>query len=124
MDDDQTEDPTKLARRDDPVSSKMAAETVVERGVTEAHRKLIYAYLRQCGVGMTSNELASVIGLRGDKIQKRMAELEREGLVIRGPVRSCRCGLPAHEWRVAGDRTETHEAAPSSKPLPNQLELF
>jgi predicted ArsR family transcriptional regulator len=95
------DDPTTLARRDGAESSRLAAERVVAAGTPATQRALIYATLQATRQELTSNEIAHRCGLRGDKVQKRMAELERAGLVVRGPVRACAFGYPAHGWRIS-----------------------
>jgi predicted transcriptional regulator len=83
----QKPDPKTLARTSDPSTSKQAAKEILAN-LPEARQHALDA-VRQYP-GFTSNELAQKAG-DGDprKINRRLAELERVGLVQRDPPRVC-----------------------------------
>jgi hypothetical protein len=81
-------DPRFLARRTDPPTSKLAAEEMIE------HLAKCHAWALDCvteSPGWTANELGArycVADVR--RINRRLPELERLGLVVRGDERACR----------------------------------
>lgn len=97
MDADQGTEAHLLSRSDDPATSKEAAAKMV--GKLAADR----AYALDCvtkNPGWTSAELeAHYKPHPSGRIRKRLAELERAGLVWRGVVRTCRVnGTKAAIW--------------------------
>ena len=93
------------------------------RSLAESHRKIIMETLLMAGVPLTSNEIGQRCGLRGDRVQKRMAELERSGAVHRGPIRRCAVGLFAHEWSVRAAMQRVPATVPQPKPIAGQMDL-
>ena len=83
---------TARARRDDPETSHIAAAEVEINGTASAHRNVIVEYLR-INPGQTNAEIAEGSGLQYCQIHKRMSELERMNLVIRGQHKKC----PIHQ---------------------------
>ena len=80
--------PETLARTTDPSTSKEAAEEVAKR-LTDARRYAYEAVVAQ--PGCTANELANQADdLDTRRIGRRLNELEKAGVVRRGPVRRCR----------------------------------
>jgi len=80
-----------MARRTDPVSSILAAIESIRTG----------AHAKQCAVvldmvvrfpGCTARELAVARGIDRYMVSRRLPDLERNGLVVRGEIRSCREG--------------------------------
>lgn len=85
-----------FARRSDPVTSHLAAESVDVAG-DEAYA---LACIRESG-GLTAAELEAKYRVNRDgKIRKRLAGLERKGLIYKGITRTCRVGgrLAATYW--------------------------
>lgn len=80
------------ARARDPETSHIAATEVENNGTASAHRDIIAAYLRS-NPGKTNAEIAEGSGLQYCQIHKRMSELERMNLVIRGQQKKC----PIHQ---------------------------
>lgn len=83
------------ARKSDPETSHQAAAEVEATGAASAHRSIIVAYLKQ-HPGETNAEIAEGSGLDYCQIHKRMAELERMNLVIRGQQKKC----PIHQRQM------------------------
>lgn len=77
------------ARSNDPLTSWEAAEHIVGSGKAafQEHRAVaaVRAYPR-----MTSLELSEAARICRFELARRLPEAERHGLVIRGPVRTCR----------------------------------
>ncbi len=73
-----TPEPRKLARRENPKTSKDAAERV--RQFAQHHLELILAAIRGTD-GLTVHEIADLIDLDAHAVGKRMAELQHDGLV-------------------------------------------
>lgn len=92
--------PHTLARRDDPHTSKEAAQELVESGeLGRQHLKVLA--LVYSSPGNTSAELAGEdLGLRY-QIARRLPELERLGWIERGSARQCnQTGHKALTWWV------------------------
>ena len=86
-----------LARKDDPITSKDAAEKSCE--FRARHEALIYDALHNAGErGLTSKEMARVVALSDVQISRRLAGMstpERKLIEVTGDVRiGCRA------WRV------------------------
>ena len=86
---------TARARRDDPETSHIAAEQIEAAGTASAHRDIIASYLRS-NPGKTNAEIAEGSGLDYARVHKRMSELERMNLVIRGQQKKC----PIHQRQM------------------------
>lgn len=83
------------ARRMDPRTSHEAAEHVVESGKVASQRRRILDDLADHD-GATAGEIEARLGFHS---HKRMAPLERDGLVRRGLPRTCAVtGMRAMTW--------------------------
>lgn len=76
------------ARSDDPSSSHEAAEHVVASGL-QAHQHSLAASAVRKHPGLTSLELARATGLDRFMLARRLPELQRHGLIVRGIIRKC-----------------------------------
>lgn len=89
------EEKRKLARRDDPVTSHLAAAHVVETGSAEVDR-LRAAQLVSEYPGLTARELEDVGGW---EVHRRLREAQRAGLIAEGEKRACSVtGMTAMTW--------------------------
>ena len=83
--------PAFMARRTDPITSVQAARHMIESGkLTDQQRKALDLVKRfpNC----TSDELATKGGLDRYQIARRLPELQRKGLIIRGSERRSTVG--------------------------------
>ncbi len=89
----------RLARRTDPETSKWAAHAIVQSG-SLANLQQRCVDLVTLYPGKTAAELSQAAGDRDPrKVNRRLAEVERKGLVIRGEPRPCTLtGRRAHTW--------------------------
>jgi len=76
-------------RRSDPVTSYLAAEKLRLSGRLRGQRRAVYEALRK-NDGATSAEISSILGHDRYLASRRMCELERRGLIVRGKPRVCR----------------------------------
>lgn len=76
------------ARNDDPSSSHEAAEHVVSSGLQAQQHSLAASAVHK-HPGLTSLELARATGLDRFMLARRLPELQRNGLIVRGMVRKC-----------------------------------
>lgn len=72
-------DPEKLARRDDPSTSKAAA--VKAAPVISGHNARILTALHDAPEGLTKDEIGSKVDLDGHQVGRRMGALRDRGLV-------------------------------------------
>lgn len=92
------EDKAPLSRRSDPVTSFQAAEKLRRSGRLKGQRKVVLRDLSQ-NDGSTSAEISARVGDDRYLASRRMCELERAGLVVRGRPRVCRsCGSVCLTW--------------------------
>lgn len=90
----------RMYRNTDPVTSRLAAEHMVVSGkLSNQHIETLK--LVRANPGMTSEELAMRGILDRYQLARRLPELERDGLVRKGPVRKSAHGRMAHTWEVA-----------------------
>jgi len=89
-------------RKDDPVTSKIAAQTIDE--VAPAHEvRIIYA-LQHYGP-LTGHEIADCVGLTYQQVSKRLPELERGGHVMpTGETSKSPANRPSRVWRINESR--------------------
>lgn len=80
-----------MARRTDPATSHEAARAHVASGATVKQRTAVLAAVR-AAPGLTSDELAAEMGVSRYLTARRCPELERLGLIQRGPARLSRIG--------------------------------
>jgi len=105
-----TLDYAKLARRNDPVSSTLAAEKMVKSGKVSGHEKTILYILESRNRGcFTTHEIAAYshnlpfqyLPLSNEQVHKRMKGLEEKSLIKRGIIRKCSIsGEQMTEWSV------------------------
>jgi len=94
--------PAQLAAKGDPSTSKRAAAYYLAGDGFETDCGRVYRAL-VADPGTTSAELAARANLDRHLVAKRLPDLERGGLVKRGPTRECRVGgLQAVTWDVIG----------------------
>ena len=92
----------RIARRADPLSSKLAAEEITESGLRDAQKSQVLYHLRACAEPVTSMELAHKGQLDRYVVARRLPDLEKDGLVIKVAMRSCGVsGRQAITWRIA-----------------------
>jgi len=89
------------ARRNDPVSSRLAAERIVANGKrTTLQDQTVDAIRRH--PRKTMQELADITGLCRFMLGRRVSECERKGLIRRLPERVCAVtGYMAEPWEIA-----------------------
>lgn len=100
-----------LARKTDPVSSKLAAATQVATGVRGKNKAAILSYLYQTatfggkrttyqsGYELTAHEVALHGKFDHPTVHKRLPDLRADGLVKNGPMRTCSVTRrPALTW--------------------------
>ena len=91
--------PEHAARRTDPATSHAAAAQAV--ALAADHHALILAALRTHGPAGKS-AIATRIGLDGHQVGKRMAEMERAGLIVlTGKTVPSSAGRAEREWAAA-----------------------
>tara|TARA_B100000676_G_C17646463_1_gene614284 strand:+ start:73 stop:429 length:357 start_codon:yes stop_codon:yes gene_type:complete len=85
----------KRHRSTDPATSKAAAEDVTRSGTAARQAEQVLNLVRQCPKS-TSKELAFIAARHADTrhldyhaIARRLPELEKTGLVKKGPARKC-----------------------------------
>ena len=89
---------TELARRTDPISSQLAGEAIADSDLRRSQQaqtvRLVHSW-----PGATSRELAEKSGLDRYVLARRLPEVERQGLIQRGPFKRCEIsGRPALTW--------------------------
>ena len=70
------------ARRTDPESSHIAADTAEQRGIITRHAEIVRGAVERYP-GLTSKQLAEACPLDRVQIARRLPELERSGLIRR-----------------------------------------
>jgi hypothetical protein len=89
-----------LRRNSDPATSHEAARYAADR-LGEWHQRALEA-VRGCQGGTASEIAASIGDATNHNLSRRLPELERLGLVVRGPARECRVThRSAATWRMA-----------------------
>lgn len=76
------------ARTADPSSSHEAAAHIVSSGLQTQQHSVAASAVRK-HPGLTSLELARATGLDRFMLARRLPELARNGLIVRGAVRKC-----------------------------------
>ncbi len=90
-----------LAASSDPISSHIAAAEITSSGRRASQKAEIVAWLRTQERPLTSMEIAQAAILDRHLVARRLPDLERDGLVERGPMRSCTAsGRPAITWKA------------------------
>jgi hypothetical protein len=91
-------DDSPIARKSDPISSKLAATEITANGTREAQQGYTVAAVRAFP-GRTSQELADAARHDRYTLARRLPEVERLSLVHRGPTRRCSItGKTALTW--------------------------
>lgn len=87
------------ARRSDPVTSHLAAQSAVE--LQKAHFEIILTCLKNHGA-LGKDGIAARTRLDGVAVARRLPELERKGLVVpTGNLVPSTSGRPEREWQLA-----------------------
>jgi predicted Rossmann fold nucleotide-binding protein DprA/Smf involved in DNA uptake len=90
--------PERAARRSDPATSHKAAQQA--RALAADHHGRILAALQRGPAGKSA--IAARIGLDGHQVGKRMAEMQRAGLVkLTGATVTSESGRAEREWVAA-----------------------
>lgn len=84
-----TTEASRLHRRADPRSSKKAAQRIVASGEHQTQKSRVLAALAE-HPGSTSAELAEHMRTDRYVVARRLPDLERDGVVERGPLRECK----------------------------------
>lgn len=79
---------TARARRTDPETSHIAAQQIEERGTAHIQRQII-AEVVAAHPGLTAGEIPKYCDLDYFQVNKRLGEIERLGLIVRGEKREC-----------------------------------
>ena len=105
-----------LTHRDDPETSREAAEHLKQSGRLGAQQEAVLATLRECD-GSTHAELGRVMGCDWLVAARRLPELERAGLVRKGKARICRVkgSRCTTWWTVAASACPENAVAGLSK---------
>lgn len=74
------------SRQTDPATSHEAERDITASGARAQMAATALRLVRD-NPGLTSNELEALVGVSDGRVRKRLVELEREGLVRRGPVK-------------------------------------
>jgi len=84
-------DSTPTYRKTDPRSSKNASDEVIATGKRAAQQHFVLEMVRRHPFS-TSLELSRCGNLDRYQVARRLPELERAGMIVRGPIRVCRVG--------------------------------
>lgn len=94
-------DESRMSRRSDPATSKAAAGKVVKSGKAMSQATFILGFLKIAAYPLTSGELSRLADIDRSTVSKRTVDLERAGLVVRGPARRCTArGSLMTVWRA------------------------
>jgi hypothetical protein len=92
-----------MAHRDDPQTSREAAERFRKSGRLGLHRQIVLDGVRRCNGG-THSEIAAVTSLDWLQVARRLSELARSGFVRRGESRICKVkGSRCTAWWIVKD---------------------
>ena len=93
-----------LSHRNDPLTSYIAAEKLAKSGKWASQKQEVYRAL-QWHNGSTSSELGEQMNLDRYTPARRLPELERDGLIEKGPKRMCRVqNSLCVTWWLAGTK--------------------
>ncbi len=93
------DDPERMARSYDPGTSHEAAAQHVRSGMAATQAAKVLAAVKS-HPGCTSAELAQLSGLERHAAARRLSDLRRNGLVIRGSRKACSAtGARGVSWR-------------------------
>lgn len=79
------------ARRDDPETSHIAAEQHERSGVANTNRNIVLRLVTD-NPWSTYRELAECCDLTCNEVMRRLNDLEKSGLIEKGPARNSRVG--------------------------------
>lgn len=82
----------RLSRKNDPVTSHIAAQDIVSSGVFERQKDIVYDFLIEKnmeGINPTSAELAAMGNMDRYTPSRRLPDLEKEGKVKKMSPRTC-----------------------------------
>ena len=97
----QTPNCAPLAAASDPITSHAAAREITQSGHREGQKRAVVEFLRTQSAPLTSAEIAAAAGMGRYDVARRLPDAERDGLVSRGPARTCRqTGRAAITWRA------------------------
>jgi len=88
------------SRNTDPISSHIAEEKITRSGVRGKQAMRVYGVLLEHN-GSTSKELSQYLG--GDRYMasRRLPDLEKAGMVVRGEMRTCTvCNQKCVTWEI------------------------
>lgn len=99
--------PRARARRTDPASARASADLVESRGIAPAQRGQVLSLVQRYP-GKTSAELAArVQGMDRWQVARRLPELDRAGVIMRGEQRICRvCQRRGITWWPVSEHEE------------------
>jgi len=108
--------PRQLARLSDPSTSKQAAEKLCKSGKLRGIKKAVLKDLSE-NDGSTSGEIGMRLSDDRYYASRRMAELERAGLVVRGKIRLCTaCSNKSLTWWLTPEgRAKAKQISTESK---------
>ena len=100
--------PLPIARRTDPVTSKLAAKNLTASGGRESAQQRVLEFLESLTYGspftnpeLTSAEISRDSGIPHPTVHKRLPDLRVAGRVINGVPRKCRVtGNLSLTWRI------------------------
>ena len=97
-----------LHRKDDPITSRQAAQSV-EPHLTEIQAQVLHLIKLAGAKGLTDEELSRQYGTFGSTARTRRAELAKRGLVVESKQkRRLQSGLEGRVW-VSTDHAEGYE---------------
>lgn len=95
-------EPRAMYRTTDPATSREAANHVDRTGKAKSQRLACLTEVKRCP-GQTAAEIAHQLGLERHAPSRRLPQLEEQGLVEKGPPRTCKIqGTRSVTWRLVG----------------------
>lgn len=117
-----------MSRATDPDTSNQAAAEMIATGAAQQQRDRVFAVLMETD-GLTSDEIAQRSGMQRHQPARRLPEMERLGLVVRGLKRASKVtGRDGITWWIvrqanaATDRPEEKEHAEGTTTSGNTCE--
>lgn len=96
-----------IAANADPATSHESAERATRSGARRRHAEIVLQLVRHWP-GLTAVELhARQSQLERHEVSRRLADLERAGLVHKGPPRKCVIAGTSQSTWIAGAKQET-----------------
>jgi len=98
-----------MAHREDPDTSRLAAEQLVESGGLARQQQAVFDALHRCD-GSTHGEIGQTMGCHWLIPARRLPELQKAGLVKKGEPRICRVkGSRCVTWWLVDAGSAAHE---------------